>query len=119
MRDNEKKRVTPSSILETLGAKSEPRERAARMHGSDLLELPTEWRGAVRLIMRRGEMTLTELASELELGPCEVKKLVDDLVANGHLKVVETEGEVHYAAVLARTRGRELPPKIWEVLKDK
>lgn len=119
MRDNEKKRVTPGSILETLGAKPEPRERAAGMHGSDLLELSTEWRSAIRVIMRRGEMTLTELASDLGLGSSEAKKLVDELVAKGHLKVVETEGEVHYTAVLARTHGRELPPKIWEVLKDK
>jgi hypothetical protein len=117
--DNEKKRVTPGSILETLGAKSKPRERAAGMRGTDLLELPTAWRGAVRVIMRRGEMTLTELASELELGPSEAKRLVDEMVAKGHLRVVEAEGEVRYTAVLARTQGRELPPKIWEVLKDK
>ena len=118
MRDNEKKRVVPSSILERLEAESEPRERAAGMRGADLLELPMEWRGAIKVIMRRGEMTLTELASELELGPCEAKKLADDLVAKGHLKVVETEGEVHYAVVLARTRGRVLTPKIWEALKS-
>ena len=119
MPDNEKKRVAPSSILETLGAESEPRERAAGMRGADLLDLPIEWRGAIKVIMRRGEMTLTELASELKLGPCEAKKLADDLVAKGHLKVVETEGEAHYAVVLARTRGRLLPPRIWEALKNK
>jgi DNA-binding MarR family transcriptional regulator len=106
-------------IFDRLQAELESRERVEGINAADLLDLSPELRRTIQLIMRRKQMSLTEIILELDMKPSEVKKLLDTLVEKGYLKSFEVEGEPHYKTFLARKRGREVPLNIWEALSDK
>lgn len=106
-------------LFHRLQSEIETRERAEGITAAGLLDLSPELRRLVNLIMRRNQMSLSQIVFELDMKPSEVKTLLDTLTQKGYLKAFEIKGETHYKTFLARKRGRKLPLNIWETLGDK
>jgi hypothetical protein len=77
----------------------------------DVMELPEPLRTAMNKLMRKGSMTVGELAAELNIEMVEARQLGEMLVAQGLLSLVEqkADGEIVYRVRLGRTRGRSVP----------
>ncbi len=77
----------------------------------EILELPSPLDEIVREMMRRGRLTLDELAAKLELAPEEARQLAELLIEKGFLQTEERQenGGVLYKVYFARMRGRNIP----------
>ena len=77
----------------------------------DILALPDPVDSAVQKILRRGPMSVNEMASVLDLPEGEAKQIADLLVEKGYLLTEErhSDGSVVYKVYFARMRGRSIP----------
>jgi hypothetical protein len=77
----------------------------------DVMELPEPLRTAMNKLMRKGSMTVGELAVELNIEMVEARQLGQMLVEKGLLSLVEqkADGEIVYRVRLGRTRERSVP----------
>lgn len=76
----------------------------------DILQLPHPLDNIVKEMMRKGGMTLAELAARLDLSMAETRRLGAVLIEKGFLQSEdrkESEGVV-YKVYLARIRGRNI-----------
>jgi DNA-binding IclR family transcriptional regulator len=108
-----------ANLFDRLQAEIETRQRLEGITPADLLDLSPELRRIMNMILRQGEMSLTDVVFELDMKPSEARELLATLVGRGYLKAFEVEGEQHYKTFLARKRGREVPLNIWEALDSK
>jgi DNA-binding MarR family transcriptional regulator len=108
-----------TGIFDRLQTEIETRQRVEGITPADLLDLSPELRRIINMILRQGEMSLTEIVLELDMKPSEVKGLLDTLLEKGYLKAFEVKGEQRYKTFLARKRRREVPLDIWEALGSK
>ncbi len=87
---------------------------------ADAMDLPEPLRMVMNKIMRKGSMTLSELATELRLKTTEARRLGQMLVEKGFLSSTrrKTDGEIVYRTHFAKSRksGRGMPLDIWEKL---
>ncbi len=87
----------------------------------DILALPPPLNKVVNKMMRRGALTLNELAADLKLKPAEAHQLGAMLVERGFLRVTEPAGggEIIYKVRLARKSRKRRQGKsldIWQKL---
>ncbi len=108
-----------TGMFDRLQTEIETRQRVEGITTADLLDLSPELRRIINMILRQGEMSLTEIVFELDMKPSEAKGLLDTLVEKGYLKAFEVKGEQRYKTFLARKRRREVPLDIWEALGSK
>jgi len=108
-----------AGLFDRLQSEIETRQRMEGITPADLLDLSPELRHIINMIMRRREMSLTEIVLELDMRPSEVRGLLDTLVEKGYLKAFEVKGELHYKTFFARRRAREMLLNIWDALSDK
>ena len=87
---------------------------------ADVMELPEPLRTAMSRMMRKGSMTLSELASELNLERAETRRLGQMLVEKGFLSSSRrtADGEIVYRTHFTHKRGRSVPLDIWKLLDD-
>jgi DNA-binding MarR family transcriptional regulator len=106
-------------LFDRLQSEIETRQQVEGITPADLLDISPELRRIINMILRQGEMSLTEIVLQLDMRPSEVKGLLDTLIKKGYLNVFEVKGEQRYKTFLARKRGREVPLNIWEALGSK
>jgi hypothetical protein len=77
----------------------------------DVMALPEPLRTAMNALMRKGSMTVSELAAELHIETVEARQLGEMLVEKGLLSLGEqqADGEIVYRVRLGRRRGRSIP----------
>lgn len=110
-----------AGLFDRLESELEARQRLEEgITPSDLLDLPPELGRVINMIMRRGEMSLTDVIMELDARPSEAKGLLDRLVEKGYLRTFQIKGELHYKTFFSsRRRGRGTPLSVWDALTDK
>lgn len=86
----------------------------------DMLSLPSPLSGVFDRIMRRGLMTVMEMADELKVTRDEARYLVDLLVSKGYLRSVDNivHNDAAYQIRFAIKRKRKLPSSIWKSLDE-
>jgi len=84
---------------------------------SGLLDLPTAQRQVMEQIIRRGEVSYSDLAQRTRKDEQALQVVLKALTAQGFVRVVETPGGKRYRAQLMPKRGRELPKEIWRALE--
>lgn len=85
----------------------------------DTLALPAPMQKIITRVIRHGELTLEQIATEIKSTPQEVGPLVDDLVTKRFLEVDESGPQKLYKPYLGRKRGRKVPVNIWDSLDSK
>ncbi len=108
-----------AGLFDRLQEEIETHQRLEGITPADLLDLSPELRRLINTITRRGEMSLSEIALELDMAPSEASGLLDKLVDKGYLSSFEVEGERRYKAFFAQKRVRKVPLNIWDTLGDK
>ncbi len=91
---------------------------ATGLHMADVLALPDSLRQIINWMMRRGEVSLAEVAAHVGQDEDAVRTLLGELVEQGFVQKMEVGGEVRYRPRLALRRGRRLPEGIWQALGD-
>ena len=77
---------------------------------TDVLELPDPIGSIIRLLIRKGSMTLSELASAMKLEQPQAQQIGELLTRKGFLvKEYRTGKEPVYRAYIARMRRRNIP----------
>ncbi|MBU0496044.1 MAG: hypothetical protein KKA73_05790 [Chloroflexi bacterium] len=108
-----------AGLFGRLQTELEIRERVEGITPTDLLDLPTDLRRVINIVMRQRQMSLTDIVFELDLRPSEAREVLDLLVDKGYLRVFEVDGEQQYKTFLGRRRARDVPLDIWEALTSK
>jgi hypothetical protein len=105
-------------MFDRLQRELKKRSKVEGITPADVMDLPEPLRTAMNKMMRRGSMTLSELAAELKLETAETRRLGQMLVENGFLSSLEREadGEIIYQTRFARKRG--VPLDVWKALDD-
>jgi len=87
---------------------------------ADVMDLPEPLRMTMNKMMRKGSMTLSELAAELNLKTTQTRRLGAMLIEKGFLSSIEQEadGEIVYQTRFARQCRRSVSLDIWESLDD-
>ncbi len=106
-------------MLERLKQDLEVWARPEGLRTTDMIDMPKPLRPILQTIMRRGSITVTDLADELDCDPQEADEIADLLVECGFLRSHDTQedGQVVYRVKLARTR-RRTPASIWSKMLD-
>jgi len=106
-------------VLERLKQDLEVWASPEGLRTTDMLDMPEPLRPILQTIMRRGSITIDELADELGCGPAEADEIADLLVSCGFLRTHDTQDDGHtvFRVRLARTR-RRTPAAIWSTLLD-
>jgi predicted ArsR family transcriptional regulator len=94
-------------------------QRVTGVTPASLLALPPELRRLLNAVTRQGEMSLQEIASQLDTQPTQARGLLDTLVDKGYLRAVEAGGATRYKTSLGHKRARKTPSHIWAALGDK
>jgi WD40 repeat protein len=96
----------------------QPVGRSRRKRGlniADLLILPSDQQHILNWMMRRDEVTLTDLANHLHQDVALVQPQIDYLITQDYIQVVEAQPP-RYRIRLASKSGRQMPSDIWDVL---
>jgi DNA-binding MarR family transcriptional regulator len=103
-------------MFDRLQRELKKRSKVEGITPADVMDLPEPLRTAMHKMMRKGSMTLSELAAELKLKTAETRRLGQMLVERGFLSSIEREadGEIVYQTRFARKRGRSVPFDIWK-----
>lgn len=85
-------------------------EPVAGIIPTDVLDLPDMIGTVIRLLIRKGSMTLPDLAAAMQLEPAQARQIGDILTQKGFLvKEYRSGKELIYRAYIARMRGRNIP----------
>jgi DNA-binding MarR family transcriptional regulator len=105
-------------MFDRLQRELKKRSKVEGITPADVMELPEPLRTAMNKIMRKGSMTLSELAAELKLKTAETRRLGQMLVEKGFLSSIrrKADGEIVYQTRFVRKRGRSVPLDIWKAL---
>jgi DNA-binding MarR family transcriptional regulator len=106
-------------LQDELESREEEEEGEKNSTMLDTLTLPAPLQRIIGKIMRRGELSLEQLAAEMKSTPGEVEPLLDTLVEKRFLEVEGSGQQRRYKPYLGRKRARKLPVSIWESLDDK
>jgi amino acid permease/DNA-binding Lrp family transcriptional regulator len=82
----------------------------------DALELADDERRVVTTLMRHGELTLGELSARLECAETAAGAMLEQMVARGLIRRVESVEGVRFGARLGQRHGRALPAAMWNAL---
>lgn len=106
-------------MLERLKQDLEVWARPEGLRTTDMLDMPEPLRPILQTIMRRGSITIAELADELGCELTEADEVADLLVSCGFLRTHDDheDGPTVFRVRLARTR-RRTPAAIWSKMLD-
>jgi DNA-binding MarR family transcriptional regulator len=85
----------------------------------DTLNLSAPSRKIMTTIIRRGELSLAEIAAEMKSTPREVEPLLNALLEKKFLQVEGSGDHRRYKPSLGRKRRRRIPIDIWDTLDGK
>lgn len=110
-------------MFDRLQQELKKRSKVEGITPADVMDLPEPLRTVMNKIMRKGSMTLSELAAELKLKTAEAHRLGQILVEKGFLNSTggKADSEIVYRthfARKARKRGHGLPLDVWKALDD-
>jgi predicted HTH transcriptional regulator len=109
----------PKGLYERLQKEIDARDKREGFALADLLDLPDDLRGLMQRVVRRGSVSATELAPELQISAEAIGAMLETLVEKGYLERVSETTPARYKAALARKRARQLPGGIWDALSGK
>jgi DNA-binding IclR family transcriptional regulator len=78
-----------------------------------------ELQSILQLLARRGALPATDVATALALPDADAARLLDDLVAKGHVGSAVEDGVTVFRAQFGRRRARAVPEGIWQALTEK
>jgi DNA-binding MarR family transcriptional regulator len=87
----------------------------SRLEGADLSEL---LQSVLRMISHRREVSLTELARNLNQEVASLQPLLQTLIDQGFIQTVMISGEQRYQTRHTARRGRKVPDQIWRNLAE-
>jgi amino acid permease len=83
---------------------------------ADVLTLPDPSRQLINWMMRQGEVSMAEVMVHIGQDEDVAPTVLEELMAQGFVRKIETEGEIRYRPQLAPKRGRQLSDHIWQAL---
>lgn len=111
--------MSQPALFQRLQEEIELRERTEGISPLDLLDLPPALQHVLTQITRAGQISLTDLATDLALPEEEVLVLTARLVEKGYLREYMRAGERYCRTHFGRKRERELPLDLWEALSER
>lgn len=105
--------------FEYLQQELEQRAKVKGITPVDLLSLPATINNVFDKIMRRGLITLSEMADELDFTELQASHLATLLINKGYLRPADssTNEEPSYQIRFTVKRKRRMPPNIWQALE--
>lgn len=97
---------------------AEPTEPTQPPTSIDLLTLPELWQSVLRSMMRQPDMSVSELAQQLQQSEASLQALLDTLQARGFVQATVINSEPRYRTHLTTRPGRKVPDHIWHRLED-
>lgn len=79
----------------------------------DILSMPDAERHVMTWVVRRGPVTISELAGHINQDEFAAKAYLASLVEGGHVEQIEVDGETKYKIHTARKRASRLPSDVW------
>jgi hypothetical protein len=86
-------------------------------HAADLLVLKDNDQQLLGWLLRRGEARLEDVATFTGQDPNVVRGMLGELVKDGYLRELQTDGHTSYRVHMARRRTRTVPEHIWRALE--
>jgi predicted transcriptional regulator len=83
---------------------------------ADLLFLPDVERSIVNWLLRQQGATLLEISAHIAQDLESTQVLLNELIAQGYLRLINQAEEVQYQPHLLSRKGRQVPNKIWDAL---
>lgn len=84
----------------------------------DLLELPSELRQVMNVLIRQGPCTVAQLAGSLAIDQGEAFCLLDTLAARGHVRRHGQEDSAVFEPILGHSGRPGLSSALWDKLKE-
>ncbi|TVQ20820.1 MAG: TIR domain-containing protein [Leptolyngbya sp. DLM2.Bin15] len=96
----------------------QPVGRSRRQRGlnvADLLILPKDQQRIVNWMLRRDDVTMTDLAEHFKQEAIALQPILEELIRQSYVQVV-ADSPPRYRVRLAAKSGRQMPKDIWDVL---
>jgi predicted transcriptional regulator len=94
----------------------EENETNSRLSMADVLTLPDFEQKIVTWIVRKKEVSLTEVAAYMEQGKESLSTTLNALKEQGLVQELEVEGEQHYRPCLAPKQKSRASKNLWQAL---
>ncbi len=106
-------------LFNRLQGELEAREKSPGLQMSDLLVLPEPESSLLNWMIRRGQVTFSDLTAFLGQDEAHTRTILDALCNKGYVREIELHGATQYRVRLAPKRGRTLSSDLWQALDDK